>query len=81
MAFVNNPGEYLAAVLLTGCRGGLVSGSISSPADRAAEGLAARKSRLGALVARAAKVNLEDVLSGHWPGDVCPTCGGTGRRD
>jgi len=35
--------------------------------------------RLAALVARAAHVNLEDVLSGAWPGDACPTCGGTGR--
>lgn len=34
--------------------------------------------RLAALVARAAKVNLEDVLSGAWPGDACPMCGRRG---
>ena len=34
--------------------------------------------RLAALVACAAKVNLEDVLSGAWPGDLCPRCGQRG---
>lgn len=31
--------------------------------------------RLAALVALAAKVSLQDVLSGAWPGDLCPRCG------
>jgi hypothetical protein len=34
--------------------------------------------RLAALVARAEVVNLEDVLTGAWPGDSCPKCGRCG---
>jgi hypothetical protein len=31
--------------------------------------------RLAALVASAAGVRLADVLTGAWPGDLCPRCG------
>lgn len=35
--------------------------------------------RVACLVARAAGVPVEKVLSGLWPGDRCPHCGGTGK--
>jgi hypothetical protein len=35
--------------------------------------------RLACVVARAAGVPVEKVLSGLWPGDRCPHCGGTGK--
>jgi hypothetical protein len=31
------------------------------------------------LVAFVVGVSIDDVLEGAWPGDRCPTCGGTGR--
>lgn len=34
--------------------------------------------RLAAQVTRAAQVNLENVLTGAWPGDMCPTSGRSG---
>ncbi len=36
--------------------------------------------RLACLVARCAGVSPESVVSGSWPGDRCPHCGGTGKR-
>ena len=36
--------------------------------------------RLACLVARCAGVSPESVVSGAWPGDRCPHCGGTGKR-
>jgi hypothetical protein len=36
--------------------------------------------RLACVVARAAGVPVEKILSGLWPGDRCPHCGGTGKR-
>jgi hypothetical protein len=36
--------------------------------------------RLACMVARAAGVGVEKILSGAWPGDRCPHCGGTGKR-
>jgi hypothetical protein len=36
--------------------------------------------RLACIVARAADVPVEKILSGAWPGDRCPHCGGTGKR-
>jgi hypothetical protein len=35
--------------------------------------------RVACLVARAAGVPVEKILSGAWPGDRCPHCGGTGK--
>jgi len=35
--------------------------------------------RVAVLVAFVAGVKLEAVLAGKWPGERCPTCGGTGR--
>jgi hypothetical protein len=35
--------------------------------------------RVACLVARAAGVPVEKILSGTWPGDRCPHCGGTGK--
>jgi hypothetical protein len=35
--------------------------------------------RLACVVARAGGVPVEKVLSGLWPGDRCPHCGGTGK--
>jgi DNA-binding phage protein len=35
--------------------------------------------RVAVLVAFVAGVKLEGVLKGTWPGERCPTCGGTGR--
>ena len=35
--------------------------------------------RLACIVARAAGVPVEKVLTGLWPGDRCPHCGGTGK--
>jgi len=34
--------------------------------------------RVAVLVAYVAGVSVDDVLSGVWPGDRCPVCGGTG---
>lgn len=34
--------------------------------------------RVAVLVAFVADVELDAVLSGKWPGERCPTCGGTG---
>jgi hypothetical protein len=36
--------------------------------------------RLACMVARAAGVAVERILSGAWPGDRCPHCGGTGKQ-
>ena len=36
--------------------------------------------RLACILARGAGVPVEKILSGVWPGDRCPHCGGTGRR-
>ena len=36
--------------------------------------------RLACMVARAASQPVEKILSGAWPGDRCPHCGGTGKR-
>nr|HEX4317000.1 hypothetical protein [Kofleriaceae bacterium] len=36
--------------------------------------------RLACVVARAACVPVEKILSDLWPGDRCPHCGGTGKR-
>lgn len=36
--------------------------------------------RLACMVARAAGVDVGKILSGAWPGDRCPHCGGTGKR-
>lgn len=35
--------------------------------------------RLACVVARAAGVPMEKILTGLWPGDRCPHCGGTGK--
>jgi DNA-binding transcriptional regulator LsrR (DeoR family) len=35
--------------------------------------------RVAVLVAFVADVELDRVLTGKWPGEGCPTCGGTGR--
>jgi hypothetical protein len=35
--------------------------------------------RVAVLVAFVAEVQLDAVLKGKWPGERCPTCGGTGR--
>lgn len=35
--------------------------------------------RVAGLVALVADVKVEAVLTGKWPGERCPTCGGTGR--
>ena len=35
--------------------------------------------RVSVLVAFVADLKVEVVLSGKWPGERCPTCGGTGR--
>jgi hypothetical protein len=35
--------------------------------------------RVAVLVAFVAGVQLDAVLKGKWPGERCPTCGGTGR--
>ena len=35
--------------------------------------------RVAVLVAFVADVEMEAVLKGQWPGERCPTCGGTGR--
>lgn len=40
----------------------------------------AQSYRLACLVARCAGVSPESVVSGAWPGDRCPHCGGTGKR-
>ena len=34
--------------------------------------------RVAVLVAYVAGVSVDDVLSGVWPGDRCPVCGGSG---
>ena len=36
--------------------------------------------RTACIVARTAGVAVEKVLTGMWPGDRCPHCGGTGKR-
>jgi hypothetical protein len=36
--------------------------------------------RFACTLARAAGVPVEKILSGLWPGDRCPHCGGTGKR-
>ena len=36
--------------------------------------------RLACILARGAGVPVEKILSGLWPGDRCPHCGGTGKR-
>src|SRR4051812_22890963 len=36
--------------------------------------------RLACIVARGAGVPVEKILTGLWPGDRCPHCGGTGKR-
>jgi hypothetical protein len=36
--------------------------------------------RLACIVARAAAVPVEKILSGLWPGDRCPHCAGTGKK-
>jgi len=36
--------------------------------------------RLACIVARTANVPVEKILTGLWPGDRCPHCGGTGKR-
>ena len=36
--------------------------------------------RTACVIARVAGVPVEKVLSGVWPGDRCPHCGGTGKR-
>ena len=35
--------------------------------------------RLACIVAWVAKVAVEKILPGTWPGDRCPHCGGTGK--
>lgn len=40
----------------------------------------AQSYRLACVVARSAAVPVEKILSGAWPGDRCPHCGGTGKR-
>jgi len=35
--------------------------------------------RIACIVARAAGVPVEKILTGLWPGDRCPHCGGTGK--
>lgn len=35
--------------------------------------------RVAVLVAFVVGVSIDDVLGGAWPGDRCPTCGGSGR--
>jgi hypothetical protein len=35
--------------------------------------------RLACIVARVAAVPVEKILTGLWPGDRCPHCGGTGK--
>jgi len=40
----------------------------------------AQSYRLACLVARCAGVSPENIVSGAWPGDRCPHCGGTGKR-
>ena len=76
---VRNAAVYLRGRYATNAACAAAMGVTLDALHKACSRYRAQTYRLACVVARTANVPVEKVLSGLWPGDRCPHCGGTGK--